>query len=194
MEKKAHVTMLRLERHGVSRRALIAFILITQILVLASTNFAAYTWGITRLVEILASAPRMSNSNSFSGPQVRTQPKFLELNEAYAERPSPATDAAWEAIFPPHGGFFKDSEIAPTGASLAVYHQLHCLDAIRNAYYVLFDAVQGGYKVTILRICILNLLIRNWVALQDLEMEESISVLFGTIGICGILKIKLNGL
>ncbi|KAH3999586.1 hypothetical protein HBI13_168990 [Parastagonospora nodorum] len=86
MEKKAHVTMLRLERHGVSRRALIAFILITQILVLASTNFAAYTWGITRLVEILASAPRMSNSNSFSGPQVRTQPKFLEFNETYTPR------------------------------------------------------------------------------------------------------------
>ncbi|KAH4966822.1 hypothetical protein HBI07_156170 [Parastagonospora nodorum] len=76
MEKKAHVTMLRLERHGVSRRALIAFILITQILVLASTNFAAYTWGITRLVEILASAPRMSNSNSFSGPQDLLPPQM----------------------------------------------------------------------------------------------------------------------
>jgi hypothetical protein len=60
---------LRLEKHGVSRCALIAFILITQILVLASTNLAAYTWGRTLLVESLTSAPRMSNSESFGGPQ-----------------------------------------------------------------------------------------------------------------------------
>jgi hypothetical protein len=60
---------LRLEKHGVSRCALIAFILITQILVLASTNLAAYTWGRTLLVESLKSAPRMSNSESFGGPE-----------------------------------------------------------------------------------------------------------------------------
>ncbi|PVH96580.1 hypothetical protein DM02DRAFT_617124 [Periconia macrospinosa] len=69
-------------------------------------------------------------------------------NRTYAERPSPETDAAWESIFPPKGGFFSDSIIAPTGASLAVYHQLHCLDGIRHAYYTLFDAVMDGHNVT----------------------------------------------
>jgi len=69
-------------------------------------------------------------------------------NRTYAERPSSSTDAAWESIFPPHGGFFNDSKIAPTGASLAVYHQLHCLDGIRHAYWTLFDAVIAGHNIT----------------------------------------------
>jgi hypothetical protein len=94
------------------------------------------------------------------------RPTLLEFNQTYSERPSPETNAAWTAIFPPRGGFFKDSEIAPTGASLAVYHQLHCLvrllitvhlythplilfqDAVRHAYYVLLDAVHDGHNVT----------------------------------------------
>ncbi|OCL07610.1 hypothetical protein AOQ84DRAFT_408592, partial [Glonium stellatum] len=81
-------------------------------------------------------------------PLVRNQILSFSYNRTFAEAPSPETDAAWESIFPPHGGFFNDKEMAPTGASLAVYHQLHCLDGIRHAYYVLFDAVMEGRNVT----------------------------------------------
>ncbi|KAF2707640.1 hypothetical protein K504DRAFT_383253, partial [Pleomassaria siparia CBS 279.74] len=72
----------------------------------------------------------------------------FDYNHTFAEKPGHASDAAWESIFPPHGGFFHDEKMAPTGASLAAYHQLHCLDGIRHAYYLLLDAVIEGHNVT----------------------------------------------
>ena len=58
---------------------------------------------------------------------VGTAERNFVYNHTFSEAPSQKTDAAWESIFPPHGGFFHHTEIAPDGASLAVYHQLHCL-------------------------------------------------------------------
>jgi len=57
--------------------------------------------------------------------------RSFEYNRTFSEAPSPETDAAWMSIFPPHGGFFHDKTVAPSGASLAVYHQLHCLVSIQ---------------------------------------------------------------
>jgi hypothetical protein len=56
----------------------------------------------------------------------------FQYNRTFSEAPSPETDAAWMSIFPPHGGFFHDKTVASDGASLAVYHQLHCLVSIPN--------------------------------------------------------------
>ena len=53
--------------------------------------------------------------------------KSFVYNRTFAESTSTETDAAWESIFPPHGGFFHHQTLAPVGGSLAVYHQLHCL-------------------------------------------------------------------
>ena len=58
---------------------------------------------------------------------VDTAQKSFVYNRTFAEAPSNETDRAWEDIFPPHGGFFHNPSIAPEGASLAVYHQLHCV-------------------------------------------------------------------
>ena len=58
---------------------------------------------------------------------VDTVAKSFIYNRTFAEAPSALSDAAWESIFPPHGGFFHDASIASEGARLAVYHQLHCL-------------------------------------------------------------------
>lgn len=89
----------------------------------------------------------------------------FSYNHTFAARPSLESNSAWESIFPPHGGFFSDTKLAPHGASLAVYHQLHCVvrshllgypysltgvfqDAIRKAYYVVYDAVMEGHNIT----------------------------------------------
>lgn len=60
---------LRLKCPAVSRHALIAFILISQILVLVSSNLAAYTLGRTQLLKSLKSAPQMIKSERIGGPQ-----------------------------------------------------------------------------------------------------------------------------
>ncbi|KAF2176822.1 hypothetical protein K469DRAFT_605627, partial [Zopfia rhizophila CBS 207.26] len=73
----------------------------------------------------------------------------FEYNRTFSEAPSPETDAAWTSIFPPHGGFFHDKNVAADGASLAVYHQLHCLDAIRHAYWILHDAIVQGQNISL---------------------------------------------
>ena len=53
--------------------------------------------------------------------------KEFTYNRSFAEAPTPENDALWESIFPPHGGFFHDKTVTKYGASLAAYHQLHCL-------------------------------------------------------------------
>lgn len=63
----------------------------------------------------------------YSCPIVQTITTSLVYNRTFAESPTPENDAAWDSLFPPHGGFFHDKTIAEEGASLAAYHQLHCL-------------------------------------------------------------------
>ena len=71
----------------------------------------------------------------------------LNYNYTFAATPSHETDQAWGALFPPHNGFFHDAEIAPLGASLSVYHQLHCLDGMRHAFYIMYEAAKSGERV-----------------------------------------------
>ncbi|KAF7536561.1 hypothetical protein G7054_g4416 [Neopestalotiopsis clavispora] len=88
-----------------------------------------------------------SVSDVLPGAAIRTADFSFEFNSTFAEAPSVKSNAAWEAVFPPHGGFFHDPVLAPHGASLAVYHQLHCVDSIRMAYYTLLDAVNDNRSV-----------------------------------------------
>lgn len=73
----------------------------------------------------------------------------LNYNYTFADTPSHETDQAWGALFPPHNGFFHDAEIAPLGASLSVYHQLHCLDGMRHAFYIMYEAAKSGERVDV---------------------------------------------
>ncbi|KAF4633861.1 hypothetical protein G7Y89_g4258 [Cudoniella acicularis] len=61
-------------------------------------------------------------------------------NRTYGAKPSNATRAAWEALFPTQGGFFKHPDLAPECSALSIFHQLHCLNGIREAYWFLFEA------------------------------------------------------
>lgn len=58
---------------------------------------------------------------------VETGPKKFEYNRTFGEATSNASRAAWEALFPAHGRFFKHPNLAPKRSALSVFHQLHCL-------------------------------------------------------------------
>jgi hypothetical protein len=45
------------------------------------------------------------------------------------------------------GGFFKHPDLAPERSTFAVFHQLHCLDGIRHAYWTLLDSAMKGEKI-----------------------------------------------
>ncbi|KAK1961356.1 hypothetical protein LY78DRAFT_662176 [Colletotrichum sublineola] len=68
-------------------------------------------------------------------PQVPTVGKTFELDLKYAMPPSPEVDEAWASLLPKEGGFFKHPTLAPQKSCMAVFHQLHCLDMIRQTLY-----------------------------------------------------------
>ncbi|KAK2042700.1 hypothetical protein LZ31DRAFT_623228 [Colletotrichum somersetense] len=67
--------------------------------------------------------------------RLSTVRKTFELDLKYAMPPSPAVDEAWASLLPKEGGFFKHPELAPRTSCMAVFHQLHCLDMIRQTLY-----------------------------------------------------------
>ncbi|KZL85122.1 hypothetical protein CI238_09347 [Colletotrichum incanum] len=67
--------------------------------------------------------------------RLSTVPKTFELDLKYAMPPSPEVNEAWASLFPKEGGFFKHPKLAPQKSCIAVFHQLHCLDMIRQALY-----------------------------------------------------------
>lgn len=72
------------------------------------------------------------------------QARTFILNSTFGAQPSPETDAAWAALFPIQGGFFKHPEIAPERSAFSVFHTLHCVDGLRHGYYILYDALLHG--------------------------------------------------
>jgi hypothetical protein len=80
----------------------------------------------------------------------------FERNSLYASRPSPETDAAWNALLPEGRGFVyvPDSErySLPPGEktfygeiySVSLFHQLHCLGQLRKYYWLLVDGVMSN--------------------------------------------------
>jgi hypothetical protein len=50
-------------------------------------------------------------------------------------------------MYPRGGTFFSHAPDIPQRSTLSVFHQLHCLDALRQAYYVAYDAAIAGQKL-----------------------------------------------
>ncbi|CAG8951656.1 hypothetical protein HYFRA_00005456 [Hymenoscyphus fraxineus] len=67
--------------------------------------------------------------------QLNRVPKTFEYEFNFAEAPSNLTNSRWNSLFPLHGGFFEHPSVGPASVAFAVFHQLHCLDGIRNAYW-----------------------------------------------------------
>ena len=74
---------------------------------------------------------------------VSLHPHTFVYNRTFGEKPSELSNAAWASIFPTQGGFFRHPEVSPSRATFAVFHQLHCLDGIRQAYWLLYDEAYG---------------------------------------------------
>ncbi|KAK1713430.1 uncharacterized protein BDZ83DRAFT_589311 [Colletotrichum acutatum] len=67
--------------------------------------------------------------------RLSTISRTFELDLNYAMPPSAQVDEAWASLLPKEGGFFQHSKLAPQKSCIAVFHQLHCLDMIRQALY-----------------------------------------------------------
>ncbi|OTA99910.1 hypothetical protein M426DRAFT_66888, partial [Hypoxylon sp. CI-4A] len=64
-------------------------------------------------------------------------PSIFQYHKEYAMRPSEESQQSWESLFPRKcgHGFVRHPTISPDMTGVAVYHQLHCLDAIRHGYW-----------------------------------------------------------
>ncbi|KAI0381219.1 hypothetical protein F5Y04DRAFT_256027, partial [Hypomontagnella monticulosa] len=70
--------------------------------------------------------------------------KFTYRKE-FAIRPGNQSQIWWDKVFPRGRGFIQHSEISPTPHGLAVFHQLHCLDAIRHGYWAARDQIEPDH-------------------------------------------------
>ncbi|MCJ1481037.1 hypothetical protein MMC06_001193 [Schaereria dolodes] len=59
----------------------------------------------------------------------------FKYQRKFADAPTNATEKTWEVMFPRGRGFIQNPNVSPNMMGVAVYHQLHCLDAIRRGYY-----------------------------------------------------------
>lgn len=64
-----------------------------------------------------------------------TQPQIWIYNRTFSEAPSDLSDSSWQSLFPRGVGFVQNPEIAPEISGISVFHQLHCLNSLRIAYY-----------------------------------------------------------
>ncbi|KAF2828336.1 hypothetical protein CC86DRAFT_241323, partial [Ophiobolus disseminans] len=71
----------------------------------------------------------------------------FHYNRSFSYPPSEHTNRAWRNIFPAEGGFFIHPTIAPTRSTFSVFHQLHCLNALRGAYWASHRAALAGHKL-----------------------------------------------
>ncbi|CAI6332295.1 unnamed protein product [Periconia digitata] len=71
----------------------------------------------------------------------------FHYNRSFSYPPSNRTNRAWRDIFPAEGGFFVHPIVAPTRSTFSVFHQLHCLNAIRGGYWASHRAAIRGEKL-----------------------------------------------
>ncbi|KAH0009838.1 hypothetical protein KCU78_g10560, partial [Aureobasidium melanogenum] len=105
-----------------------------------------------------------SHEDSLMFPRILKSPvppmpmniQTFERNSLYASRPSPETDAAWNALLPEGRGFVyvpeSEKYSLPPGEktfygeiySVSLFHQLHCLGQLRKYYWLLIDGVTSN--------------------------------------------------
>ncbi|KAI1261336.1 hypothetical protein F5Y18DRAFT_202299 [Xylariaceae sp. FL1019] len=67
--------------------------------------------------------------------QLDDVPVTFEFEFNFAEAPSNITNQRWESLFPSNAGFFEHPAAGDGPVTFSVFHQLHCLDGIRHAYW-----------------------------------------------------------
>ncbi|KAI2642061.1 hypothetical protein GGS21DRAFT_288435 [Xylaria nigripes] len=64
----------------------------------------------------------------------------------FGMRPGNESQKYWDLVFPRGRGFIQHPVISPEPHGLTVYHQLHCLDAIRHGYWAARDGKEPEPK------------------------------------------------
>ncbi|TDZ73317.1 Oxidase ustYa [Colletotrichum trifolii] len=79
--------------------------------------------------------------------RLKTVPRVFHLDLDYARPPDATVDAKWASLLPEMGGFFTHPAISPNESCFAVFHQIHCLDMVRQALYEARpDVVGQGWR------------------------------------------------
>lgn len=78
-----------------------------------------------------------------TSPAVQRNSTVFSYNRTFGSPPSPTSNTAWKALFPPQAGFFRHPELAPERSTFSAFHALHCLDGIRHGYWALYGAATG---------------------------------------------------
>jgi hypothetical protein len=121
------------DRHYSTTRLLITFVLVAVTVALMSGT-AGFLWG--RHVE------RDHAESDWFSPPGRIDHTF-KYRWQFSARPSNnESQIWWNKVFPKGRGFIQHPEISPVPHGLAVFHQLHCLDAIRHGYYAAVDGTE----------------------------------------------------
>ncbi|KAI1427096.1 hypothetical protein F5Y12DRAFT_792817 [Xylaria sp. FL1777] len=81
---------------------------------------------------------RQSIESDWFSPPGRIDHTF-HYRRQFGMRPGNVSQKYWDMVFPRGRGFIQHPIISPTPHGLAVYHQLHCLDAIRHGYWAARD-------------------------------------------------------
>jgi len=68
-------------------------------------------------------------------PPAGNQLETWIYNRTFSSAPTNETELAWREIFPKGRGFIHHPTLAPNISGIAVFHELHCLNGIRLAYY-----------------------------------------------------------
>jgi len=70
----------------------------------------------------------------------------FEFRPIYGDPPSHESDAAWAAMIPKGRGFVKVEDSGDNDGlyCVSVFHQLHCLNMLRQGYYAAIEAANAG--------------------------------------------------
>ncbi|KID91350.1 hypothetical protein MGU_01320 [Metarhizium guizhouense ARSEF 977] len=68
---------------------------------------------------------------------------YMRFNGSFAQGSNAKIDALWDSLFPEKLGFIQHPKLAPNVAGIAVFHELHCLNILRQAFYA---SVNGQLK------------------------------------------------
>ncbi|KAI0187899.1 hypothetical protein EV127DRAFT_462591 [Xylaria flabelliformis] len=88
---------------------------------------------------------RQSIESDWFSPPGRIDHTF-HYRHQFGMRPGNVSQKYWDLVFPRGRGFIQHPVISPIPHGLAVYHQLHCLDAIRHGYWAARDGIEPGKK------------------------------------------------
>ncbi|KAM7206545.1 protein of unknown function (DUF3328) domain containing protein [Naviculisporaceae sp. PSN 640] len=120
-----------------------------------STGGLGYVWGVHSSTHIRQFDNLEYGDFSWFPPRDDIRIKY-KFEDKFTDSPGNQTSDPWESLITHAMGFIIHPVVAPENRAVSVFHQLHCLNAIRRAYWSAIDGVQYDRNVdtTHVRHCI----------------------------------------